>query len=50
MVFTKPLKDALVALPKSKTLKLAVTAEGKGAIGATSDKPTVKLKGQAKSG
>src|SRR5262249_47697556 len=46
--FTKSLKDALKALPKTKTLKLSVTATGKGLDGSSSsDALTVKLKGQA---
>jgi hypothetical protein len=51
MNFTKPLKDALAALPKTKKLTLSVTAEGKSLVGATaSDTLTVKIKGQAKGG
>jgi hypothetical protein len=47
--FTKPLKDELKALPRTKALKLKVTATGTGlAGGQSSDKLTVKLKGQAK--
>jgi hypothetical protein len=46
--FTEPLKSELATLPKGKSLKLKVKAEGKNAAGvATSDKLTVKLKGQA---
>jgi hypothetical protein len=48
--FTKRLKDALAALPRKKTLALAVAVAGKTIDGAASSekKLTVKLKGQAK--
>jgi hypothetical protein len=46
--YPKSLKDALKALPRKKTLSLNVTASGTGLAGGTSsDKLTVKLKGQA---
>jgi hypothetical protein len=47
--YNKALKDALKALPRNKSLKLEVAAVGKSLAGAdSSDKLTVKLKGQAK--
>jgi hypothetical protein len=52
MNYTAKLKQALAALPKSKSIKLTVKAEGKaaGSLTASVDTLTVKLKGQAKSG
>ena len=47
--FTKALKDALAKLPRKKSIKLEVVAEGNSLGGiATSDRLTVKLKGSAK--
>ena len=50
MNYTAKLKQALAALPKSKSIKLKVKAEGKsaGALAASVDTLTVKLKGQKK--
>ncbi len=49
MNYTGKLKRELAALPKSKTVKLKVKAEGKSLVGAASaDFLTVKLKGQKK--
>ena len=47
--FTKALKDALAKLPRKKSIKLEVVAEGKSLAGAiSSDRLTVKLKGRVK--
>jgi hypothetical protein len=49
MNYTGKLKQALAALPKSKSIKLSVTAEGKLPGGSPTTKTlTVKLKGQKK--
>jgi hypothetical protein len=49
MNYTGKLKQALAALPKSKSIKLIVTAEGKLPGGSPTTKTlTVKLKGQKK--
>ena len=49
MNFNKALKDALKALPRSKSIKIEIGAAGKSLSGAlTSELLTVKLKGQAK--
>jgi hypothetical protein len=47
--FNKALKGALKALPRSKSIKLEIVAEGKSPGGtSTVERLSVKLKGQAK--
>jgi hypothetical protein len=50
MNYTGKLKQALAALPKSKSITLTVKAEGKslGALVPSVDTLTIKLKGQKK--